>query len=364
MAPANFPASSSITVPDGARALHIGPENAGLLFHRLFLTEDVVVLELSSTAAHLAGAKARRRRIRVFRPIGLMGDQFQLPPIAVADDRGTTTPASATSPQSLDPGWRAQFVTDRPLALSTAWLEIDGERVELPSRSELPEVRSEAVPPPPDPLKATLYRDATTTRGDLLRSRDGRPVQYTASVKSLSVTGYLSATDPMLAEVEGVSDAIAGRKTTGGLPDPWASLLGRSNEGDGPVGFLPIGVAVVNSADGWSVRFDTLTSEQRGFEVAVTVSPGMALLTEHPWASRLEQLCLRPVAIEWSGADDLGNWYLGVGDRFGPVESVSNGRVSFVSPLDPRARRLSLIATGERERAVVSVSLAGLEDAR
>ncbi len=143
--------------------------------------------------------------------------------------------------------------------------------------------------------------------------------------------------------MERVAEAVTNRRAAGGLPEPWASMFGRVGKHDGPAGFLSIGAAV-NSSDGWSARFDSLTSERHEFRVAVTVSPGRVLpsSTAFPRRVRLEQLCTRLVILDWRAKDDIGNSYVAVGEGYDPAASVSGTELSFLSPIDPRAERSTL----------------------
>ncbi len=131
------------------------------------------------------------------------------------------------------------------------------------------------------------------------------------------------------------------------------------------MGSLPIGAAV-SSADGWSVRFDSLSSEAEQFRVAVVVSPAKALalggrsMMPVMGGGHADPLRTEPVAIDWLAEDDVGNSYLGTA-RFGwgPATMV-NGELLFGSPLDPEASKLTVLGTGTHERAVVTIDLAGL----
>ena len=352
----DLPASRTVLGP-----LPVGPESAGLVLHRLFLAENTTEFELSSTSTRRPGKSTNRRWQRgPLRPLWARPEPF-LPPVTVADDRGAAATASASGCFDLDPGWKAPFVADHPLRPTTAWLDIDGAACQLPPPGPPPEQWTEAVPRASRTLEGTALPRPVGAPGDSGFPRPGRGPwgKWRPAVRALVATGSLPAADPVLAEVERVAKAVSGRRAVGGLPEPWASLFRRVGKHDGPVGFVAIGVAV-NSSDGWSVRFDSLTSEEQEFRVAVVVSPRAVLPSTHASGAGLEQLCTRPVAIEWRAEDDLGNSYLATGDRWGNGEGVAAGHLSFLAPIDPEARELDLIATGLHERAVVSISLEGL----
>lgn len=99
----------------------VGDERAGLVLKRLVFADETTHVELSGTASDRIGS-ALAQQGRPGHPAA----------ITVLDDHGTTTSAAAHTWQTSDTGWGATFGTDKPLAASTAWLDIDGGRVELP----------------------------------------------------------------------------------------------------------------------------------------------------------------------------------------------------------------------------------------
>jgi hypothetical protein len=322
----------------------VGKQSAELVLHEVRFADDATYVELSWASA------------QNINPI----KNWQTPPprsVIIADDRGATAQASPGRSGHSVGSWEATFVTEKALSPATTWLEIDGERVALPPPGRPTAVRTEPVAPPADPFKAMLFRE-------LMDTLDRRVVE--AAVAALVATGSLSGDDPMLAEVEQLAEALSRQRAVDGLPEPWASMFGRVGKHDGPVGFLPIGAAV-NTNDGWSARFDSLFSEAEKFRVTVAASPPRVLLSGGRamvplLGGHVDPLRTDAVAIEWGAEDDVGNSYLAVA-RFGGGGSrgVVEGELLFRSPLDPRARSLSLLATGLRERAIVTVPLEGLE---
>ncbi len=204
------------------------------------------------------------------------------------------------------------------------------------------------MPSPAEPVKAMLYRELMGSFG-----RPGRDMLGSA-LAALEATGSLSADDSLVTEVEQVAEAIANRRAVGALPEPWASLFRRFGKHDGPTGTLAIGAAV-SSEDGWSVRFDYLASEEPQFAVFVAASPGRVLLT-----MPFDALSTATNGLEWRAEDDRGNSYLAIAGSHGGTDNVADGELAFLSPLDPKARQLRLLAAGQRQRAVVTISLEGL----
>jgi hypothetical protein len=315
----------------------IGDDGAGLLLHRLVFADDTTHVELSGTG-----------RDRIGSALGQPAGGGRLPAVTVMDDQGRTASATGRTWHNADAGWSASFVTDKPLAASTSWLDIDGGRVDLPPQAPPPVARTEDVPAPADPVKAMVYRELT----DSVSRRGGDTLG--GALAALIATGALSQDDPLVAEVEQVTDAMVSQRAVTSLPEPWASLLRRFGKRDGPVGTVPIGAAV-SSADGWSVRFDSLESDEGHFTVFAAVSPGRVLLN-----MPFDPLTTSTYSLEWRAEDDRGNSYLAIGESRGGTDNVADGELVFLSPLDPKARELRLLATGRRQRAVVTISLEGL----
>jgi hypothetical protein len=67
-----------------------------------------------------------------------------------------------------------------------------------------------------------------------------------------------------------------------------------------------------------------------------------------------------PAPIQWWAEDDRQNIYLGAQENYGSSGDLAQGNIGFSGPLDPKARRLSLLPTGRNERGVVTISLDSL----
>ncbi len=167
--------------------LPVGRDRAGLVLNRLFLSDDATYLELSSTGTTNAGAAKRARQRRgSFAPSGASPDAVEVPPIQVADDRGAQVLATTGTRSDPGSGWSAHFVAHGPLALTTAWLDVDGERVELPPLGPEPGLRTEAVPSPAEPLKTMLFRYLVgTSGGRVAANRLSRPGLPSGTGRSL-----------------------------------------------------------------------------------------------------------------------------------------------------------------------------------
>ncbi len=319
---------------------------------RVVFGDDRTELDLSGVTSSRQdrSAMAFRRNAmlrRTMGPAGLAHGRV----LTVGDDRGTTTQAFAGHSGRSGRVWDAHFTTDAPLSPATAWIEIDGVRLELPEPHPIPEVRMETVEPL-DPVKAMLY-------GEILGSENmhGGEASVDVAIETLITTGARQQDDPLLKEVERVGAAFVGGGTTTNLPAPWAALLRRRPRSDGPVGVLPIGAAV-ESLEGFSIRFDSLSSEETSFSVAVVVSPGLPLMLHFP-GFRLERS-----PIDWWAEDDRSNVYLLIAGSRGSSGDIAEGSLDSISPLDPKATELRLLPTGKSERAVVTIPLANLGGSR
>jgi hypothetical protein len=103
-----------------------------------------------------------------------------------------------------------------------------------------------------------------------------------------------------------VTAAFVSGSATRNLPQPWVALMRRWSRSDGLMGVLALG-AVVESLEGCSIRFDSLTSDETSFSVAVAVSPGLPLMMHFPG------LQLERSPIDWWAEDDRKNVYLLIG---------------------------------------------------
>jgi hypothetical protein len=319
-----------------------------MTLERIVFGDDATHLDLSGV-----GPSDQGRAMMPFRPPrmarGRMGPGG-LPHgsvLIVRDDQGTTASASFGRGGSGGREWHGQFTTDKPLSAGTAWIEIDGARLALPERRPAADVRIEAVEPT-DPVRSMLYREILGS-GQM----HGDDSSIDVAIEALVATGALRRDDAIVGEVQRVATAFTSGRKTPNLPPPWAALLRRMSKADGPIGTLTIG-SVVESLEKCSIRFDSLTSEEDSFSVAIAVSPGWPLLMHFP-GFRLERS-----PIDWWAEDDRDNTYVLVAGGNGGSDGIADGTVHSLAPLDPKAKVLRLLPTGASERAVVTVPLVDL----
>jgi hypothetical protein len=317
---------------------------------RVLFAEDATHLDLSGVrppgqAAMSMGPVRHMRMMRGMGPGGVQGVQT----LAVVDDRGTTATTHPQGSHSSDRSWQATFVTDVPLSPDTRWIEIDGNRLELPPRMPVPETHVEAVEELP-PLRAMFYKEIL---GSDQRHGGGDPVEV--AMGALLATGVLAVDDSLVTDVRRIAGAVSGGVSVPDLPEPWDSLVRRFSKSDGPTGRIPIG-AVIDSVDGYSVRFDSLTSGPTSFSLSLAVSPGDPLLRYFPGFE------LERSALDWWAEDDRMNSYVAFNGSGGGSGELAQGEVHSLAPLDPKATVLRLLPTGATQRGVVTIALAGLGD--
>lgn len=287
------------------------------------------------------------------RNIGFPGRSGSGPPtqpfprtLALRDDRGASVTGHVGESTWGGGGWQARYRSDRPLSPDTRWIEIDGVRIELPERRPLPPSRVEEIDPLP-PLRAMLVGEILSTdrvHGD----RDS----YEIAARALVATGLLDEEDTLLEETRRIWRALATATPEPGLPAPWDSLLSRFGKSDGITGSLAIGTTI-EDLEGYAIRFDSLTSDEGSFSVALAVSPGNPLLRHFPGMG----IDVSPVT--WWAKDDRGNTYVAFFSR-GGGGPTAEGEVRSLAPLDPRATELTLLPTTTHARGVVRLSLADL----
>jgi hypothetical protein len=68
----------------------------------------------------------------------VLAAMFSLPAPTVTDDRGTSVIAHFDGGSGDGDRWAGRFTTWQPLARDTAWIEVDGQRVELAGQASPP----------------------------------------------------------------------------------------------------------------------------------------------------------------------------------------------------------------------------------
>lgn len=278
--------------------------------------------------------------------------------LTITDDRGTAATARFSGGGGHgDPAWHGQYQPTPLLAADTAWIELLGERIELPEVAAASAVRIEPLPAQ-DPAVRHLW-DRVATLNDFHDPHSA----LDATIAALVAAGALYADAKVIGQARAVLAALRPPSTAhpahpersahplpvGDPPGPWLSLLTRWGMRGGPEGSIPVG-ARTTPFDGVSAGVIALRSHDYGFGISVELVPGARVglpyrdLPDQPY-------------LTWWAADDLGNHYLGEHGSWNAGDHWAGGAISFWPALDPRASRVDLMPTGMTARAVIGVPL-------
>jgi hypothetical protein len=273
--------------------------------------------------------------------------------LSLTDDRGTTVSASLSGGGN-DSEWDGEFEASPGLAEETAWIEVLGERVELPAAPASP---AEAWVEPlsgQDPALAYLWaRTAAMTEFHSAPNIE-------SSIDALVAAGSLAPGDPGLAQVRGVAAQLSrgGRARPAGhrgpFPEPWQSLLARRGSVGGPEGLVVAGVTTPEF-DGITVAVLAVRSAEEGFSADVETVPGLG-----HW--RMFRTAVDEPTLAWWAADDRGHHYLGRHGSWHSSPDHGGGQIEFWPALDPAAKVLDIMPTTMTTRAVIRVPLDWGED--
>lgn len=313
--------------------------NGTLVVRHAILSEDETSLAVLWRASRTQAHRARR-----WRP--MPGPSAGPPQPTLTDDRGSTASTGFSGGGSPEE-WEGQLSADQPLAIDTAWIEIDGTRVALSAGAVPCEVRTEPVP---EQRAAARYLWRCVATADF-----HGPPDIERAVDALLAAGALTPDDPELEDIRAVRDAMphhgAPPSVRGGgrpLPEPWGSVVRRLGRQDGPEGMLAL-AALPPEFDGFSVAVHWLESRPEGFAIEAEIAPGLdGFGPFRGFASR---------RLAWWAGDEHGNHHLGQINQWSGGPHSSRGTIQFAPPLSPSARRLSIMPSGERSRAVISFPL-------
>jgi hypothetical protein len=274
--------------------------------------------------------------------------------LSLTDDRGTTVSAGLSG-SGNDSEWDGEFEASPGLAEETTWIEVLGERVELPAAPSSP---AEAWVEPlggQDPALAYLW-----ARVAAMNEFHAAP-NVESSIEALVAAGSLAPGDPALAEVRAVAAQLSrrgGRARTPGhpgpLPEPWRSLLARRGRAGGHEGLVVAGVTTPEF-DGITVAVLAVRSAEEGFSADVETVPGL-----RRWRN-FRTVVDEPILVWWA-ADDCGHHYLGQHGSWHSGQDYGGGQIEFWPALDPAAKVLDIMPTTMAARAVIRVPLDWDED--
>jgi len=278
------------------------------------------------------------------------------PLIEATDDRGTTAPLRFNGRQD-GREWRGHLETVAPLAPDTAWLEIDGRRVDLLDERASADVTVEDLPHE-EPGRRYLWSLAAAA--SRAHHFDGPP-NVRVVTDALVAAGALAPEDPCIEHVEAVLDVFFSEDVIDparvrSLPDPWRSMIRRLGRDDGPFGAV-LTSALTPAFDGITLAVGGLDSLPGCWGIEVDVVPETAV--QRPRDDDDEDDDVPPASrrLTWWARDDRGNAYLGEVEAVRRASMQASARVEFRPPLDPTATHVDVMATAETQRAVIRIAL-------
>jgi hypothetical protein len=340
---------------------------SGTLLERPWGTIEVRYVVMASDSTTLTVTMTQREALHgsgsAMCPAPWGGDYPE--PMVLTDDQDGTAIAQAEPwGECTTEVWHAKFHADRPLAVATSWLEVDGQRLELSESERPPDVQIQ-VTQELDPAREHLWRqvaqhfatppcyaktpleptvEALVAAGTL--TWDDSNVQQALAV--VSATGFLGGL--ALAGPERAAAALADPPHRS-VPEPWGSLLADRHRGHGPNGFVIVG-ATTPTFDGVTIQLVALDSTPESFSLDVRLDDATA--------RRPGDLHFGDPQVTWWAVDDQGHHYLGhlgVDWSYGHISGFGFSRVEFWPPLDPAATWLDIMPTTATRRSVLRVPL-------
>lgn len=270
------------------------------------------------------------------------------PSLHVADDRGTSGTAPFHGTIGVD-ALQGRFSVPQALSPATAWLQLDGVRVDLPHRPP-PEVTVTVEDLPPTSPAVAHLRHRLALSPHLFE----KGLADDAVMKALVAVGAVDPADPDVQTIRLVAAALdrsrhGERVAWSELPDPWASLMTAAQPAVGAAGVVPV-AAVTPPVDGVVAAIDAVDAQPDGlgFRVDVTVTPGRGLMGRMPG---------RGETLAWWAVDDRGGVHLGHPGSTAGSGQLAGSTITFAGGIDPLATELRLLPTGPTQRAIVRVPL-------
>jgi len=272
----------------------------------------------------------------------------------IEDDQGNRPTVASGSGGGNDSQWDGELQLHGALSPTTAWLQIEGTRIDLdrrltPSTTWVEPLSDEDV------IERFLWRHLAVAEMPF-----GHTVELEPAIEALTAAGVLTANQPLIAELRQVGAQMPGRhgrhrgaqtraaRAAGTIPEPWRALLARVGRSDGPSWTHVLG-AISEPFDGIQAAIHSISSDPDGFEAEFEISPNVL----HPGA--LDEL---PVA--WWARDDRGNRHLAHLNGWGGNDESASGTMRFWPSLDPSATELQLVVSAEQHQAVFSIPLSPL----
>ncbi|WP_028065345.1 hypothetical protein [Solirubrobacter soli] len=265
--------------------------------------------------------------------------------VTLADDRGTKRQAHFSGGGG-EHQWTGHFTAQPGLATDTAYIELDGERIDLLGEVPAAEVWIEDLPDP-DPVLQHLW--AGLTQDDLHEETPLEP-----AIEALVAAGVLADDHPELADIRAVASARQGVVYHGSsreakkLPEPWRSIYAPSRR-KGPTGTIAVNAATP-LFDGTSVAATSLKSDEHGWELSVEVAPDHSV---SPFRMGLDD----SAGLTWWARDERGHQFLGAVAGWNGGDGTRRGEIVFEGGLDRKSTYVDVMPTAPTQRAVIRIPL-------
>jgi hypothetical protein len=262
--------------------------------------------------------------------------------LTVTDDRGTSTPTHFSGGGDGHE-WHGTLHTERPLAIDTAWLDIEGTRFPLTDATAPVTTTIERFEDTPPAARAARYLTHLAAHQRFTH----QATSLGAAADALIACGALPPDAPVIAETVGAANAAVP-----GLHP--AAQFGTSRPRARRPVRPPAPVAAQLQLDDVAIAIDAVEPTADGFRAAVETTGPVEFDTDEDediptgFAARLV----------FSATDDVGTSYSAHMDDYGGGRGNWQGTLVFDPALPPAATRLELIITSDTAQARITVPLA------
>jgi hypothetical protein len=267
----------------------------------------------------------------------------------IEDDQGNRPTATSGGGGGNDSQWDGELQLHGALSPTTAWLQIEGTRIELDRRIAPSTTWVEPI------LEQGMIERFLWRRLAVAEMPFGHTVELAPAIEALKAAGVVTGEEALLSELEAVSTQMPGRhgrprgvqprNAGSAIPERWRSLLSRIGRNDGPSRTRVLG-AVSAPFDDIQVAVHSISSDQNGFEAEFEVSPNV-----------LHLCALDELPVAWWARDDRGNRHLGQPIDWSGSDESASGTMQFWPSLDPHATELQLVVSADQHQVVFAIPL-------
>ena len=332
-----------------------GPASPSL-FARLIPSESALDAVTPGRPAQGDDDELARERAAM-RAVAQIGD------IAVVDDQGRSYflgRGGTRTPPGI--AWiDFEFPVDPVPGPDTRWLELTGQSgtaTRLLPSGRVAARAGNVTPVTENPAERDLARSVRSIMWIWLGTPAGHRETYARETSvSLLARAAQARKEGILEPANGLPDQIArlcaaltGEGPADGLPAPWASMLAAAGQLNGSRHHLDIGLTVP-PVEGATIQLDALTCAPHSWQLHLRSAGQWPAEDRRSGSGKWRSL-------EFSADDDRGNSYIGyIGAFSSGDDTIEKFTVEFRTPLDPRARRLTLTFTGAADQVTIDLEL-------